>query len=373
MNSNKQVVVIGAGIVGAAMAFFLSKLGAKVTVVDAAEPGQGATTVSFGWLNARNKEPRAYQDLNRRSLDMWSRFARLLGEDVGLRWGGELRWVATESAAETLTEQVHRLHRWGYPIELLDGAAFKALEPTVATGRVAAASYSTLDGHVDTGRVVAACLKRAAARGATIHTSTAVTGLRLAAGSSKIEAVQLDGHAEIKADAVVLATGPDAPVIGQMAGLAVPVEYTFGATLITEPLPPLFKNVALIHSPTDLETPVAMRQFADGAVMIHGGDGGTVGRSLGQTEAEVERVWRTAVSFVPALEGATITAVRRGRRPIPADKQSIVGFSQAVPNCYLAVTHSGVTLAPLIGETAAMEIVNETDVDLLAPYRLERF
>jgi glycine/D-amino acid oxidase-like deaminating enzyme len=178
--NNKHVIVIGAGIIGASIAFFLAKRGAKVTVVDAGNPGNGTSAVSFAWMNARDKDPRHYQDLNRRSVDMWDRFYRLLGEDVGLTWGGELRWAATAAGTETLTSRVKRLQSWGYPIELLDAQQVKELEPHLVTGTVAAASHSTIDGHVDTGKVIAACLARASEKGASIYPQRPVTGLRLA-------------------------------------------------------------------------------------------------------------------------------------------------------------------------------------------------
>lgn len=61
----KEIVVIGAGIVGASIAFRLAQRGAVVTVTDAGEPGQGASTVSFAWINARDKNPRASTSRNR--------------------------------------------------------------------------------------------------------------------------------------------------------------------------------------------------------------------------------------------------------------------------------------------------------------------
>ena len=57
-----------------------------MTLIDAGEPGMGATSHSFAWINSFAKEPRAYGGLNRRSLDTWDRFARLLDADIGLRW-----------------------------------------------------------------------------------------------------------------------------------------------------------------------------------------------------------------------------------------------------------------------------------------------
>src|SRR5690606_35082269 len=93
----------------------------------------------------------------------------------------------------------------------------------------------------------------------------------------------------------------------------------------------------------------------------------------GETAAEVDQILREAAAVLPALGDAKIKEVRRGRRPIPRDGEPIIGFSDDVANLYLAATHSGVTLAPIIGAWAAIEIVDGTEVELLQPFRLRRF
>lgn len=371
----KKVVVIGAGIVGASIAFRLAQRGATVTVVDAGEPGRGASVVSFAWINARDKNPRAYHDLNRRSLDMWDRFARELGEEVGLVWGGELRWAATAAGAESLAERVRMLQSWGYRIRLLDEEQVHRLEPGLVTGPVAAASYSTADGHVNPVRAIHVCLQQVTARGGEIRANTAVTGFELAtADSGGREVVRVNtAEGDLAADAVVLAAGPDTPDVAALAGIEIPMRITFGASLITEPVAPLFEQVAVVQTASDQEPQVSFRQFSNGSVMIHGGGGATESGSIGRSEAEVKQLLAAAGQFVPALEGVTLREVRRGRRPIPQDGHPVLGFTVAIPNVYLATMHSGVTLAPLVGEFATLEILDGVRVDLLQPYRLERF
>jgi glycine/D-amino acid oxidase-like deaminating enzyme len=97
-----HVVVVGADILGASITFHLTLHGVPVTIVDAGEPGQGTSRVSFAWLNASGKPPLHYHDFNRRSLDMWERFARRLGGSIDLVWGGELRWSVTAAGAADL-------------------------------------------------------------------------------------------------------------------------------------------------------------------------------------------------------------------------------------------------------------------------------
>ena len=82
---------------------------------------------------------------------------------------------------------------------------------------------------------------------------------------------------------------------------------------------------------------------------------------------------RVPLIIYPPLPEAQAIPVPVGYRPMPLDGLPVLGFTQTVPNVYIAVMHSGVTLAPLVGELSAIEIVEGTTVDLLSPYRLERF
>jgi glycine/D-amino acid oxidase-like deaminating enzyme len=371
--ASPHVVVVGAGIVGATIAFELALRGVRLTVLDAGEPGHGVSAVSFSWLNAADKNPRHYSDLSRRALDGWDRFARRLGDGVGPTWGGELRWVTTAKGADELAARVRKHQAIGYPIRLVDPAEAARLEPALATGPIAAASFAELEGHVDAVRVVAACLARAAERGAEVRPHTPVTALRMErrpSGGAHVAAVAVaDG--EIPCDVVVLAGGPDGAALAAHAGLAFPLNATFGATLVTDPVPPLFRRAAVVQTPRDLDARVSIRQLPDGTVMIHGPGSGE--GSLGKTDAEVAHVFETAKRFVPALGRARIAEVRKGRRPIPGDGHPVVGFATAAPNVYLAVMHNAVTLAPLVAELAAIELLDGVRVDVFEPYRIERF
>ena len=83
--AKQRVVVIGAGIVGSVLAFNLSRRQVDLTVIDRAQPGSGASSHSFAWLNSFGKEPVEYHDLNRQSMHMWDRLSRRLSADIGLR------------------------------------------------------------------------------------------------------------------------------------------------------------------------------------------------------------------------------------------------------------------------------------------------
>ena len=372
-----HIVVVGAGIIGATIAFNMSLRNADVTVLDAEEPGQQASHVSFAWMNSRDKNPRHYHDLNRRSVDMWSRLERLLGGDVGVTWGGELRWAATQESANELLARVAELQSWAYPIRALDEAELREMEPNLEPGTVTAASYTAIDGHVDPPRVVRACLDRATEAGVTLRTNTKVLGVKMTqtpSGETRVESLDTSAG-EIQCDVVVLATGADTTELAATAGIELQHHWTFGATIVTEATAPIFKTAAAVHTPLDAEPMLNFRQLPDGSMMIHGSSHGAANdsESMGRTDEEVRQVFEAAKTYLPSLERVTIKEVRRGRRPMPADGLPILGFADSVPNLYFATMHSGVSLAPLVGEFATTEVLDGARIDLLEPYRVERF
>ena len=369
-----HVVIVGAGILGASIAYHLTLHGVRVTLVDAGQPGEGATRVSFGYLNAHGKTPFSYHDLNRRSLDMWAGFARRLGIDV--TWGGELRWAATANGAAALAAQAEALQAWGYPTRILDAAEVRQLEPELRFDAFTAASYTYSDGHVDTAAVMRACLAAARERGAVVRAGSAVTGVEIdrnRAGTARVEGVRI-GAEVVPCDVVVLVGGADMPALAEMAGIQVPHYHTFGATLLTQPLPPLFQTIAVLHSPRERQPLINVRQLPSGAVMVQSGaPDNTQEGDRGATDEEVAQIAADARAVMPMLQDIDIVEVRRGRRPIPQDGRSIVGFAPEVGNVYVATTHSGVTLTPLIGTFAAIEIAHGARVEVLAPFRPQRF
>ncbi len=377
--SQPHIVVVGAGILGASIAFHLSRRGAAVTLLDAGDPGQGASLASFAWMNAHGKSPRHYHDLNRRSLDMWDRFVRILGQetgqDLGVTWGGELRWAATEAGGIALTDRARQLQSWGYPIRLVDPAQVRQMEPDLVAGSVTAATHTEIEGHVDAQKVIRACIAGVEAHGNTTRWHTPLTAIqRDPTSRTRTISGVVVGDDLIPCDCVVLAGGPDTPELAEFADVHAPVYHTFGCTIVTEPMPPLFQTVALVHTPRDAEPPINVRQLPDGSVVVHGGThGGSHDRSLGQTLDEVEEVMAAATRYLPSLATAPIREVRRARRPIPQDGLPIIGFAPGAPNLYVAAMHSGVTLSALVGEFATTEILDGADIEILTPYRPHRF
>ena len=382
MKAQLQVVVVGAGIVGASIAYHLTQRGARVTIVDSGKPGFGASSHSFAWINAGAKSPAAYHDLNRRSLEMWDRFAQRLGCDVGLRWGGKLSWEATSQGAAGLKERVRQLQEWGYPSRLLDEAELHHLAPELSLGTVTAAEFSEIEGQVEPQMVVDACLRRAKELGAELVEGTSVTALARSQGRLRVESLETSAGS-LPCDVVVLAAGVSTTKLAAQAGVHVPQEESPGVVVRTDPRPPLLPTVPVVYAPAlDPEhSEIHLRQCHDGSLMI--GEGNQESLRRDDTQAHANDLLGRAIHYLPSLAEARAITVPVGYRPMPLDGYPVLGFSapgspapgssEAAPNVYIALTHSGVTLAPLIGELAAIEIVDGVRVEGLSPYRPERF
>ncbi len=368
----RHVVVIGAGIVGASIAWRVASRGIRVTIIDRGQPGGGASSHSFAWINAGAKEPVGYHNLNRRSLEMWPRFAQALGEDVDLRWGGKVSWESDPDAAQALVARVQQLQSWGYPTRLVSREELQELEPALRIGPVAAAEYSENEGQVEPQMVVGACLNRLRELEASVVTGVEVTGLRKDS-QDRVSAVQTT-NGDIDADVVVVAAGTATTAVAAMAGVHVPQAESPGVVIRTSPMPPLLHHVPIVYAPPleDGRREIHLRQCPDGRLMIGEGDQESLAED--DSQAHADDLLARACQHLPGLKGAAAVPVPVGWRPMPLDGYPVMGFAREASNLYVALTHSGVTLAPALSQLAALEICDGARADaVLGPYRPERF
>ena len=373
----RNIAVIGAGIVGATIAWRLARRGVHLTLLDKGQPGHGASSHSFAWINAGAKEPVGYHNLNRRSLDMWTRFAQAIGDEgdpasVGLRWGGKVSWEADPANAERLVERVHQLQAWGYPTRVVDARELKRLEPALELGPVAAAEYSPNEGQVEPQLVVDACLRRLGEMGCEILAGTEVLGFERD-GEGRVRSLNTSAGSR-DVDAVVMAAGTDTTRLAAMAGVNVPQAESPGVVIRTTPLPPLLNNVPVVYAPAlgDGRREIHIRQCADGRLMIGEGDQESLAEDDSQGHAD--DLLARARRYLPGIGDAQAIPVPVGWRPMPLDGYPVMGFAAEALNLYIALTHSGVTLAPVLSQLAAQEVCDGTPADaVLAPYRPQRF
>jgi len=357
-----RIVVAGGGIIGASIAYHLAKRGAEVTLVEKVRPASGTTANSFAWINSTfSKQPRGYYNLNLLGIAGWRRLDLATQGELQIQWGGSVEWYAAGETATAFRKDVKRHQGWGYAARLIDEAELRRLLPKVSPGPVAVASFSEQEGAVDPVHAVEVILKHARQSGATVEFPCEITGLDVANG--RVRAVKTTKGA-LEADAVVLACGNDTPRLAKMVGVEVPLKDSPGVLAHTAPQKPLLDRLALAPG-------AHIKQKPDGRIVTGLDFGGAPIKDASRETGQ--RLLDHAARFLPQLKDAQLQNVTLGWRVMPKDEFPIVGFADRCPNLYVAVMHSGVTLAPLVGQLAATEVLDGVQVDLLQPYRLSRF
>jgi len=358
----RRIAVVGGGIMGALIAYHLAKRGVEVHLLEKRQPAAGATANSFAWINAGSKRPRGYYELNRLGMAGWRRLQHELGPSrLVVQWGGTVQWQSEPERAEALRRGVIAQQAWGYSSRLVDVTELRRLVPALEPGPVAVATFCDEEATVDPVAATKLLLEAAASHGAVIRHPATVSGFDM--NGANVRGVRVGGDV-VGVDAVVLATGVELPVLGAMLGLTVPMQDSPGLLAHTRPHGRLLERVIVAPGAT-------LKQLPNGEIVTGVDFGGSPSQDTSPTMGR--RLLEGAGRFVPRLKEATLDRVTLGWRVLPADGQPIIGRVPSRPNVYLAAMHSGITLSPAVGQLAAIELLDEVQVDLLEPYRLARF
>jgi glycine/D-amino acid oxidase-like deaminating enzyme len=368
-----SVAVLGAGIVGAAVAQAFASAGMAVTVIDADQPGAGTSGTGFAWLNANEKLPREYHDFSVRAMREWRRLAATFGHPDWYVPSGNVAWADTDERRTELTARVARLRDWGYPAENIGADALHGLEPRLRVPADAQIAYFPEEGFAHTDRAIDALLAHARARGAVL-VQGAGTAVLESAGPN-VTAVRLPDGDRIHADAYVCCAGWRTQQLLEPVGVRVPLVAgdTPGSTapgLVADIATPHALLGRVVHAP-DLSLrptwPSGLRVDAEDInLRVH----------AATPPPEQDRYARELLSrarrVLPDLAAQPPVQARLCIRPLPVDGKPVVGRLPHLTNTYLIVCHSGVTLAPLLARLALTELTHgpETDLD---QYRITRF
>ena len=224
-----KVAVIGAGVIGAAVGWHLSRRGADVLFLDRGEPGAGVTDWTFSWVNASNKtQTRDYFELSVAGMSGHYRLAAEIGADGWWHPNGHLRWAGAGGTAEALQAKVSLLTSWGYDVTLWEAERVqRLLEPAVRfpADDTPVAVYFR-EGWIDGRALTAALVGGALRRGARALFGTPARDIVTARG--RVTAVVTGDKERHRVDAVVNAAGPDGDKIAALAGRALPMRYEPG-------------------------------------------------------------------------------------------------------------------------------------------------
>lgn len=370
-----RVAVIGAGIVGASVARELTRRGHQVTVFEQQYPGYGTSGTSFAWTNSHNKEPASYHRLNVEGLAEHERLAADGGNTQPWYFPtGNVEWAQDDAAQERLDERVRRLDQRGYPCRWLDRAEFGELEPDVTLpGGVDRVAYFPSEGHIHTALLLARLLGEARDGGATIRWPARVS--RVESGPSAVDVAVSGGDRE-RFDRLVSCVGRWTEDLAAACGVHVPLADptepggpTVGFLAYTDPVPARLSRI--------LTTPgLNLRPNGGGELILQGLDLDASADPANPPANDSLVASQLAARLANVLPPATPTMIRSvhvGQRALPVDGRTVAGFASEDQRCYVAATHSGVTLGPLLGRLIASEVADDAACSLLDDFRPERF
>jgi glycine/D-amino acid oxidase-like deaminating enzyme len=369
----RRCVVIGAGVLGASVAARLASTGMHVTLLDQDEPGHATSRWSFAWLNSNDKGPRPYHELNQAGIRAWADLAPDLEGPAWYRPVGNIELATGDPERAELMARVRRLTEWDYPARLIDAAEVSRLEPSLRpAARHTTAAWFPGEGYLLTEPLIARLVAHATSRGAVLLTGE--PGRVVGFGTSPTRVRTATGDV-LEADEVVCCAGRWVPELAALAGAASAVAGAASAVPAgdTAPVPlegwaepgataPGFVVRAgpvagagpqrVMHAPE-----IYLRPHSGGLVHLEAPDAAV---DLHTPEPELRRwagdLLSRARRTVRGLDDARVVAYQVCVRPMPVDGQSIVGRLPGAEWLYVAVTHSGVTLAAHLSRLIAAEL-----------------
>ncbi|MYR92529.1 Glycine/D-amino acid oxidase [Streptomyces sp. ScaeMP-e83] len=374
-----DLVVIGAGVVGAACAYYAAQAGLSVAVVDRGPVAGGTSGSGEGNLLVSDKEPGPELELARVSLTLWGELSQVLPEDIEFEAKGGLVVAEDREQLASLREFAAAQARCGVSVEEVDADGLHGREPHLAPGLPGGFHYPE-DAQVQPARAAARLLEAAVRAGARRFLGEEVTAVTTTP-DGRISGVRT-AHRRLLTGAVVNAAGTWADRIAELAGSYLPVQPRRGFVLVTEPLPPLIRHkvyaagyVADVASgDAELQTSPVVEGTPAGPVLI-GASRERVGFDRRISAEAVHRLAAAATALFPVLAQVRVLRVYCGFRPYLPDHLPAIGPDPYVPGLYHACGHegAGIGLAPATGLAIAQQLTGKAagiDVRPFDPGRL---
>jgi glycine/D-amino acid oxidase-like deaminating enzyme len=339
---NADVVVVGGGTVGAATAYGLTGSNLHVILLDGGDRDFRSATANFGlvWAQGKGVNMPAYQDLTLGAVDLWPDFSleleELTGIDVQLERNGGLALCMGEAQFEarrnTLAELDRQLGRNDRSWEMLDRITLEKLLPKVGLGPdVYGASFGHHDGCANPLRLLTALYRGIVRRGGEVRRGRSVDMIRPYAQGGGFS-IYLNGET-INAAQVVIAAGLGSKPLAAALGMDVPIHPNRGQLLVTERVEPF------------LSLPISgLRQTREGTVMI-GVTHEDAGFDTSTTSGAAATMSAEAIRRIPGLGRLTLVRQWAGLRIMSPDGCPIYAESERYPGAFVALCHSGITLA----------------------------
>jgi sarcosine oxidase subunit beta len=364
-----DIVVIGAGAIGASIAYHLARRGARdVVVLERDLVGAGSTSKAAGGIRVQFAT-RVEIEFSQRGIAFFERFEDEMGVPCDFHQEGYLFVVTDEPTLARFRTNVALQRSLGADVRIIGPDDARALVPSLVVDDALAAVWGPADGYASPNDVVQAYAAQARARGVRILEGTPVTGIRVE--GDRVAAVDTPAG-PIATRLVVNAAGPWAPLVGRMAGLELPVDPRRRHIFVTDAFDGIRHPMPLV---TDTGSGFYCRS-EQGAILMSPGDIGATTEYEAQVDwAMLEVAVEKAMRRIPALEGAQVRHAWAGLRPLTPDGRAILDWAPGVEGLYLAVGFCGHGFqhSPGVGETVAEVLLDGRSTLDIQDLRLGRF
>ena len=353
----REAIVIGAGIIGSSIAYELSKRGVKVTLIDKKAPGSACSGSSFSWINATYpKKPYSYNLFSQLGINAFHLLQKELS--LNIKWNGSLEWSPKLEDQEKLIESVNELQSYPRysPTSLIGHRKANKLEPHINFKSNENIVYSRADGAIDPKDAISKMIDAIKKNGGSVlypckfekivETNDSYSTVKTSMGI-------------LKSEKIIFCNGID-------------IDNSFNISFLKNPRPGVIiktkphKNLlnSVVYGPK-----VHAHQQSNGQLII----GEQITAPI--KENSKDHLKRINTHFKNMVKGASDlrpSEVLIGWRPIPKDDLPIIGRFKN-KSLYIAVMHSGISLAAIVGNLVSQEIVDEVDSLLLNDFRPSRF
>lgn len=375
-----DAVIIGAGVIGASIAFHLARLGIKPLVIEKNDPAAGSSGACDGLIFLQSKKPGLHLKLALESRRRFDGLVDPLGKSIEFKNPGGMCLIESEAELAAMQLFVAEQRASGLDVELIDGDETRRREPCLSR-KVIAATFSELDAQVNPYALTFAFLRAAESAGARMLTGVEVKGIEVVAG--KATGV-LTCAGRVSAPVVVNAAGALAAEVGRLAGINIPITPRRGQVLVTAAVPPLLRHclisaqyVAAKFNP-DLAAQGGMgfsvEQSDSGNILI-GSTREFVGFDRRTTFDGVRTIASRIAPVIPAIRRVPVIRTFGGLRPYTPDGLPILGKVENLKGFIMAAGHEGdgIALSAITGELIADLIATGRTQFPMDAFRLERF
>ncbi len=367
MLANSDIAIIGGGVIGCSVAYYLAKQGASVTIIERAAVGSGASSVNSGVISMATKKPGLALDLAMASQRLYPALAADLGMDVEYLVLGNLIVAENETEAGFIEALAKEQQAAGVNAAIVSAQRCRELNGLLE-GRVLSGMYCPTDAQVDPFKVTRAYACAAENLGARIVSSTEVQGIETAHG--RVSQV-MTSRGAVRANWIINAAGAYASQIGAMVGVTHDVKPRRGQCVIleaTEDVPAVRVSSAgqllAKHGGAPagggLQVPLGYTSRPVSGTVMLGSTNEFVGYDTRTTREGVAGICRSAVNLMPQLSRFNAIRAWAGLRPYSATGP-LLGDGGGIAGYAVATGHGGdgVALAPISGLYMAEYIASD--------------